>query len=186
MSMSSVSRAALAGFCLALAGSPAATLSAAEQPVVRAPDFMAQVLDATRAERALSDIAKGKVVLLNFWASWCYPCRIEMPEFQKIHDRFKERGFSVVAVAVYDEFDQALAVQEESRFTYPLLFDHAEQAKKAFSVEVVPLTYLIGRDGNLVPIPNPKTGQAKIVVNDPTIWVQPETFDFIEQVVSRE
>ena len=64
-----------------------------------------------------------------------------------------------------------------------MLFDDQEQAKTAFAVEVVPQTFLVGRDGLLIPIPNPNTNESKLRVNDPTIWVQPETFEFLADVV---
>ena len=132
----------------------------------------------------LSDYA-GQVVLLNFWASWCYPCLVEMPEFQKIHDEFKDQGFSVLAVAVFDKLPDARAFQQSQQFTFPLLFDDTEQATDAFEVEVVPQTFLIGRDGMLVPIPNPKTQKSKLWVNDPTIWVQPQTYEFLAALVAK-
>lgn len=153
-------------------------------PGVAAPDFTARSLSAD-GEETLSAIAANKVVLLNFWASWCYPCLVEMPEFQKLYERFKDRGFTVVAVAVYDKMEPAKAFQDEHKFGFHVLFDHTEEAKKRYFVEVVPQTFLIGRDGKLIPIPNPKTGEAKLKVNDPTVWVQPQTYDFIAEVLQR-
>ncbi|MDH3715031.1 MAG: TlpA family protein disulfide reductase [Gammaproteobacteria bacterium] len=153
-------------------------------PRVKAPDFAARSL-ANDAVPKLSALAAEKVVLLNFWASWCYPCLLEMPEFEKLHAQFKDQGFTVVAVSVYDEFEPAKAFQDEHKFSFPMLFDHKKEATERFFVEVVPQTYLIGRDGMLIPIPNPKTGKAKLKVNDPTIWVQPETYDFIAEVLQR-
>ena len=148
---------------------------------VKAPDFEVRYVDSNSRLR-LSDYA-GQVVLVNFWASWCYPCLVEMPEFQKIHDRFKDQGFTVLAVAVFDKLPDAKAFQDEYKYTFPVLFDDHEQAKTAFAVEVVPQTFLVGRDGLLIPIPNPKTNETKLTVNDPTIWVQPETFEFLAEVV---
>ncbi len=153
-------------------------------PGVLAPDFTARSLSADGLE-TLSVIAADKVVLLNFWASWCYPCLVEMPEFQKLYERFKDQGFTVVAVAVYDKSEPAKAFQDEHKFDFHVLFDHTEEAKKRYFVEVVPQTFLIGRDGRLIPIPNPKTGKAKLKVNDPTVWVQPQTYDFIASVLQR-
>ncbi len=142
-----------------------------QSPRVEAPDFEVQYVD--RDERLrLSDFA-GQVVLLNFWASWCYPCLVEMPEFQKIHDRFKGKGFTVLAVAVYDELPDAKAFQDQHKFSFPVLFDEREQATRAFDVKVVPQTFLVGRDGYLIAIPNPKTRKSKLWVNDPTMWIQP-------------
>lgn len=150
-------------------------------PKIKAPDFEVRHVDSDQKLR-LSDYA-GQVVLLNFWASWCYPCLVEMPEFQKIYDKFKDKGFSVLAVAVFDQLTDARAFQDKQQFTYPVLFDHEEQAKNAFQVEVVPQTFLVGRDGMLVPIPDSKTGESKLWINDVTVWSQPETYDFLTRLI---
>lgn len=155
---------------------------AEELPKIKAPDFEARHVDSDHRLR-LSDYA-GQVVLVNFWASWCYPCLVEMPEFQKIYDKFKDGGFTVLAVAVFDKLPDAKGFQDKQRFTYPVLFDDNEQAKEAFQVEVVPQTFLVGRDGMLVPIPNPKTAESKLWINDVTVWSQPETYDFLATVIA--
>ena len=160
---------------------PGAWAETAPPTNIKAPDFSAQSL-VDQSMLKLSDLS-GQVVLLNFWASWCFPCRAEMPHFQKLYDKFKDQGFAVMAVAVYDEVEPAKKFQDKYQFSFPILFDHAEQAQKAFEVENVPQTFLVGRDGLLVPIPNPKTGKNKLRVNDPTIWEQPETEQFIEELV---
>lgn len=160
---------------------PFTTIADEALATVKAPDFEVRYVDSD-SKLKLSDYA-GKVVLVNFWASWCYPCLVEMPEFQKIYDKFKDKGFAVLAVAVFDKLPDAKAFQDEYKFTFPVLFDDQEQAKAAFGVEVVPQTFLVGRDGLLIPIPNPKTNESKLRVNDVTIWVQPETYDFLAEVV---
>ena len=164
------------GFCLPF------VIAAEELPKIRAPDFEVRYVSSDDRLK-LSDYA-GQVILVNFWASWCYPCLVEMPEFQKIYDKFKDSGFTVLAVAVFDKLPDAKAFQDKQQFTYPVLFDDEEQAKEAFQVEVVPQTFLVGRDGVLVPIPNPKTKKAKLWVNDVTVWSQPETFDFLASLVA--
>lgn len=144
-------------------------------------NFSARYLDDERLIQ-LSDYS-NKLVLLNFWASWCFPCRYEMPMFQKLYDEFKDRGLEVVAVAVYDEFGDAKAFQDKYQFSFAVVFDHLGEAKTAFDVEVVPQTFLIGRDSRLIPIPDPKTKQKKLRVIDPTIWEHPETFAFIRALL---
>ena len=180
--LSSLRQTAFAGFIVLLgAWAPFATVADDTLATVKAPDFEVRYVDSD-SKLKLSDYA-GQVVLVNFWASWCYPCLVEMPEFQKIHDRFKDKGFAVLAVAVFDKLPDAKGFQDEYKFTFPVLFDDQEQAKTAFAIEVVPQTFLVGRDGLLIPIPNPKTNESKLRVNDPTIWVQPETYDFLTEVV---
>ena len=165
------------------AASALAGTTDAESKTVEAPDFGAVSLD-TAEQRRLSEFA-GDVVLLNFWASWCFPCRYEMPHFQEIYDELRDVGVTVVAVAVYDKIEDARAFQEKYEFSFPLLFDTNNEATEAFDVKVVPQTFLIGRDGRLVAIPNPKTGASKYRVNDPTIWENAQTIEFLRTLAQQ-
>ena len=159
--------------------------AAAEPPRVASPDFEAPSLTEERQTLLLSAL-RGQVVLLNFWASWCYPCRYEMPHFQTLYDRFHEDGLEVVAIAAYDKLDDARAFQDRYGFTFTLLFDGDKAAVEAFDVKTVPQTFLIGRDGFLIPIPDPRTGESQFIVNDPTIWELPETAEFLEKMLSSQ
>jgi peroxiredoxin len=152
-----------------------------EAPTMAAPDFAAQSLTDDQQIR-LSDF-HGQVVVLNFWASWCFPCRYEMPIFQKMYDRYRHLGFAVVAVAVYDELVNAKTFQRRYKLSFPMLFDTDEQAKQAFDVQVVPQTFVIGRDGRLVPITDPTTRKTTLSVNDPTLWETAEMMTLIEQLI---
>ena len=146
-------------------------------------DFSATRVSGTGQVR-LSDYAED-IVLLNFWASWCYPCRYEMVHFMKLYEQLKDDGFTVLAVAVYDNLEDARAFQDQYHFTFPVLFDDQGEAKDAFGIEYVPQTFLIARGGELIPIPNPSTQETLLVVNDPTIWEHPDTLRFLQQVVQQ-
>ena len=142
-----------------------ADTGAAKQPL----DAGVEILTLDGRKQALSDF-KGKVLVVNFWASWCFPCRYEMPLLQKVHNRFKHRGFTVVAIAVDDKLADARAYQSEKRFTFPMLFDGEGISKRAFGVESVPETYVIGRDGKLAPFRDPQTGEVSTLINNPRVW----------------
>ncbi|HEY5701092.1 MAG TPA: TlpA disulfide reductase family protein, partial [Gammaproteobacteria bacterium] len=133
---------------------------------------------------ALSSL-KTKITIVNFWASWCFPCRYEMPLLQKIHDRFRDDGLSVVAIAVDDEFADAKAYQAEKQFTFAMLFDADGASKRIFGVDSVPETYIVGNDGALVPFRDPKTGAVSTLINDPTVWEGQEIIDFLADLVGR-
>lgn len=98
----------------------------------------------------LSD-ARGRVVLVNFWATWCVPCRTEMPAIERLYQRYRERGFDVVAVnldvlstAGVEEFLQ------EVRVTFPIALDPSWSQAAAYRVVGLPTTYLIDRAGQVV------------------------------------
>lgn len=146
-------------------------------------DFSAMRVAGTGQVR-LSDYARD-VVLLNFWASWCFPCRYEMTLFSQLYEQLRDDGFTVLAVAVYDNLEDARRFQDQYQFTFPVLFDDRGDAREAFDVDYVPQTFLLARGGEMIPIPNPGTRETSLVVNDPTIWEHPDTLRFLQQVVRR-
>ena len=148
------------------------------------PDLEVELQTLTGEAARLSDYA-GKVMVLNFWASWCFPCRYEMPYLQAIHDRFEEQGLVVVAVAVDDELEAARAFRDKYGFTFPMFFDTDGAAKRALRVTGVPETYIIDRAGNLVPVTDPATGVMSPVINNPTVWEGEAIIELLSDVVSR-
>lgn len=91
----------------------------------------------------------GKVVLVNFWATWCPPCRKEMPDLDALYKKYKDQGFVVLAIS--DE--QPAAVQaflEKHKVSYPILLDPGDVVHKRFDVMGIPKSYLYDRDGKLV------------------------------------
>jgi len=162
--------------------------AAADQPRLEAgaapPNFQASPIGGGDVIR-LSEL-QGKVVLLSFWASWCAPCRFEMPLFQSLYERLHDKGFEVVAIATMDDRDKALGFHRQHDFSYHVLFDEGDAVAKAFGITGPPQTFLIGRDGRLILIPDPTTGQARVAVYNPMIWKHPATVDFLEAVLSRK
>jgi peroxiredoxin len=113
-----------------------------------APQFVARTVDTPPDRRTLSDY-RGQVVLLNIWATWCAPCRVEMPSIQRLHDEFKGRGFHVVAVSV-DEPGADAAIRDfikEYGLTFDVWYDPTHRIEQAYQTTGVPQTYVIGRDG---------------------------------------
>ena len=94
---------------------------------------------------------RGKVVLLNVWATWCHPCRDEIPELQKLHERYGKRGLELVGVSVDVDGseDTIREFMSEFRMTYPIWRDPAERISAQFLVVGVPTTFLIDRRGIL-------------------------------------
>lgn len=115
---------------------------------VRAPDFAARTLETPPRVQRLSDY-RGQVVLLNVWATWCVPCRAEMPSIQKLYETFASRGFKVVAVSIDDSgaTDGIRAFTREFGLTFEVLHDPAGAVQQRYQMTGVPESFLIGRDG---------------------------------------
>jgi thiol-disulfide isomerase/thioredoxin len=92
---------------------------------------------------------KGQVVMINFWASWCGPCRTEMPILEKLHAKYKPMGFTMVGINV--EPDSKLAVEwlKATPVTFPILFDTKSEVSKLYQVAGMPSTVIVDRKGNL-------------------------------------
>lgn len=105
----------------------------------------------------LSDY-KGKVVFLNFWATWCPPCKMEMPDIQKIYEKYEKQGeksevvvLSVAAPNTQDEkdIDGIKAFLEENGYTYPVLMDDGGYTFGAYRISSLPTTFMIDKEGNV-------------------------------------
>jgi thiol-disulfide isomerase/thioredoxin len=112
-----------------------------------APNFVRTDLDHHRIElRQL----RGKVVLVNFWASWCPPCREEMPAFVQWQREFGGQGFQVIGVAMDDSSTAARAAVTQMHLDYPVVMGDEELAKAYGGILGLPISFLIDRDGNIV------------------------------------
>ncbi|HHB13479.1 MAG TPA: TlpA family protein disulfide reductase [Chromatiales bacterium] len=132
---------------LPAAGGSAPTEAPIERPRARleAPDFSLQGL---HGETLRLSAYRGRVVILNFWASFCAPCRHEMPALQRLWDRYRDRGLVVLAVAA-DRGDsrQVRRFVEQGGYTFPVALDPTGAVRNRYEVVVLPTTYLIARDG---------------------------------------
>jgi len=95
---------------------------------------------------------RGKVVLINFWATWCPPCRREMPSMERLSQRFKGQPFVVLAVDVGEDPDtiETFASQLDTTLTFPILLDTRSHAMRAWRVAGLPTTFLIDKQGRIV------------------------------------
>ena len=92
---------------------------------------------------------KGKVVMLNFWASWCGPCRQEMPLLEQMHKRYSSLGFTLVGVNVDANSKDAEEWLSKTPVTFPVLFDRESKVSKLYDVSAMPSTVFIDRQGNV-------------------------------------
>jgi peroxiredoxin len=110
------------------------------------PEFALR--DLTGKEWKFSDL-RGKVVVVNFWATWCPPCRKEMPDLETLYERFQAKGFVVLAISDEDAAKVAPFIHERA-VTFPVLLDPERKVNKAFIVEGIPHSFVYDRDGKLV------------------------------------
>lgn len=92
---------------------------------------------------------KGKVVLVNFWATWCPPCRKEMPDLDALYNRFKDQGFVVLAISD-EEAAKVSPYIAEHKISYPVMLDAGRKVNDAFVVEGIPKSFVYDRSGKLV------------------------------------
>lgn len=113
-----------------------------------APDFQLKSLDGT--EVRLSDF-RGKAVLLNFWATWCAPCKIEMPWFVDLQKQYAAQGLQVIGVAMDDSGEDTIAkFAKQMAVNYPVLIGKEAVGDAYGGVEFLPTTFIIDRQGKVV------------------------------------
>ncbi|MDP5135282.1 TlpA family protein disulfide reductase [Rheinheimera baltica] len=111
-----------------------------------APDFTLKALDGANLRLAEQ---RGDIVLINFWASWCGPCIQEMPQLDKLAQKYQMLGVQVWGVNVENDSAAAKAYLNKVQVQFPVLFDTDNSASKAYQVEAMPTTVIIDKDGQL-------------------------------------
>jgi peroxiredoxin len=115
---------------------------------------------------------RGKIVFLNLWATWCAPCRAEMPSMQRLYDRFKGREFAMLAVSEDTDADDVAAFVKELNLTFPILLDSSNRLPARFGVTGYPETFVIDRDGRVI----------KHVIG-PEDWMNPQIIAYFEKLI---
>jgi peroxiredoxin len=134
----------LASIALNVPAAKAASSSLATgQP---APDFALRSMSGPNLR--LSEL-RGHVVMINFWATWCGPCREEMPKLNEIYRLYHGVGFDLLGVNMDDGGDRAVDMARTLGVTFPVLFDDGKTVARSYNVSTMPMTLLIGRDGNV-------------------------------------
>jgi thiol-disulfide isomerase/thioredoxin len=93
---------------------------------------------------------KGKVVLLNFWATWCGPCRIEMPSMDKLYKEFEKDGFELLAVNIGESSEIAGKFMKSNNLSFPVLLDEDQSVAASYGIRSIPTSFLIDKDGNIL------------------------------------
>jgi thiol-disulfide isomerase/thioredoxin len=120
---------------------------------------------------------KGSVVLLSFWATWCGPCKQEMPEMQILYDRLKSKGLTIIAVDLMEDKDTVAAFLRQNKYTFPVLLDSDGKVggSSLYGVRAIPTNYVLDRTGRIV--------ARAVGVGGPT-WTSPERVALFEKLLA--
>jgi peroxiredoxin len=138
-----VSKLVLSGLVAFAAVSASASLDLVGQP---APDF---ALKSASGENLRLSEYRGDVVMINFWATWCGPCRQEMPLLDALYGRYQRVGFQLLGVNIDDDSGKALGMVEELGVSFPVLFDAEKSVSRQYQVEAMPVTVIVDRSGTV-------------------------------------
>ena len=137
-----------------------------------APDFSLRNL---KGNYQSLDSFSGQVVVLNFWATWCVPCRVEMPSFEKLYRRYRSEGLTVLAVTLDKKSEKNIkSFVEEYELSFPVLLDEEGEVERLYPSMTIPFTYVIDRDGRIV-----------ARVDGAKNWESNETFEAIEYLLKK-
>ena len=127
---------------LAAAGSA----NAKAAPNAQAPDFTLRQLNGPNLRLGEQ---RGRVVMVNFWATWCGPCRVELPHLSRLHDKYRGSGFVLLGVNIDEDPAVARALVGKMGLTFPVLLDPEKKVVGAYDLNAMPATVLIDRDGRV-------------------------------------
>ncbi len=131
---------------LALSVLAASSLASSGLTGKPAPDF---ALKSSTGENLRLSEYRGDVVMINFWATWCGPCRQEMPLLDQLYSRYERVGFNLLGVNIDDDSNRALDMIRELGVKFPVLFDARKEVSKLYDVDAMPVTVLVDREGNV-------------------------------------
>ncbi len=129
-----------------------------------APDFALPDLEGEL--HGLADF-RGRVVVLNFWATWCPPCIDEMPSLERLHEALGDRGVAVIAISVDERFSDVPTFVKKFNLTFPVLYDEGKKVSRKYQSFRYPETYILDRDGRLKSkVVGPRDWSAPTVIRD--------------------
>ncbi|MEE8553253.1 MAG: TlpA disulfide reductase family protein, partial [Desulfobacterales bacterium] len=137
-----------------------------------APPVEISLLDIHDKRVTLADF-KGKIVFLNFWTTWCPECRIEMPLMEKLHKRFKDKDFAMVAVNLREPATQVKKFFDKHKLTFTALLDSKGKIGSRFGIRAVPTTFILDKEGGII---------GKVFGSRE--WTSQKSFDLFEHLIN--
>ena len=93
---------------------------------------------------------RGKVVILNFWATWCPPCREEMPSMESLYRRFKDEGLEIIAVDMMEDTETVSRFISNNGYTFPVMLDRLNRTGAVYGVSSIPASFILDREGRII------------------------------------
>ncbi|MDJ0794473.1 MAG: TlpA disulfide reductase family protein [Woeseiaceae bacterium] len=124
----------------------ATSLASSQLEGQTAPDF---ALKSSTGENMRLSEYRGDVVMINFWATWCGPCRQEMPLLDELYQRYSRVGFNLLGVNIDDDSRRAMQMIEELGVDFPVLFDATKRVSEMYDVDAMPVTVIVDREGTV-------------------------------------
>jgi len=134
--------------------------SCTKAEMTKAPDF--SLKDIADKTINLSDY-KGKIVILNFWATWCPPCKAEIPDFVRFYKAYREKGIEIIGIAVGSQKDEVLRMVEKYGINYPVCMSDGDVEKLYGGIRFVPATFIIDRTGTNHPTRPGALSEAELI-----------------------
>lgn len=147
------------------------------------PDFSLPTLAGNGVDTLTLSALKGRVVLVNFWASWCDPCVSELPAMERLYTRLKDRGLVILGVGVDDQPESLAEFQRKFGLTFPLVVDRTGEVKSRYKLSGVPESFIVDREGKLVLVPDPEDGVPTVRIMGPRAWDSPDAVARIERLL---
>jgi len=152
-------------------------------PGDQAPNVVGQDLDGK--PHALFDV-KGKIVLVNFWASWCGPCLTEMPALQKLYTTLKSEGLEIVGVAVDDTADTIREYRDKFALTFPIILDTNGDSRRGYGLKGLPESFVLSGDHKILTVNDPDDGSPLSRIIGPREWASPAALDRLRAVLKMQ
>ena len=139
-------RIGIAPLLAVLLSAPAGAVAAVVGPDHNAPDFTLRTLDGPNLRLQEQ---RGRVVLVNFWATWCGPCRLEMPHLNRLYEKYRAAGFTLLGVNIDEDARNAAGLSAKLGLKFPVLLDTDKKVSRLYDLGTMPSTVLIDRDGRV-------------------------------------
>jgi len=123
----------------------ASTAVQAKEMSEKAQDF---TLESRSGKNVRLNELAGQVVLVNFWASWCGPCRKELPKLEEIHQKYSDLGVTILGINIDENKELSQRLLKDVDVTFPILYDHENTVSEPYNVSAMPYTYVIDKAGN--------------------------------------